>query len=47
MSSLPVTYEMVRHSAEINTYIQQADASLIALGFTCLLYTSPSPRDCS
>ena len=34
MSSLPVTYEMVRHSAEINTYIQQADASLIALGFT-------------
>ena len=34
MSTLPVTYEMVRHSAEINTYIQQADASLIALGFT-------------
>ena len=34
MSSLPVTYEMVRQSAEINTYIQQADASLIALGFT-------------
>ena len=34
MSSLPVTYEMVRHSAEINTYIQQADASLIALGYT-------------
>ena len=27
MSSLPVTYEMVRHSAEINTYIQQAEAS--------------------
>jgi len=34
MSSMPVTYEMVRHSAEINTYIQQADASLIALGYT-------------
>ena len=34
MSSLPVTYEVVRQSAEINTYIQQADASLIALGFT-------------
>ena len=34
MSSLPVTYEMVRHSVEINTYIQQADASLIALGYT-------------
>ena len=34
MSSLPVTYEMVRHSAEINTYIQQADASLIALSYT-------------
>ena len=34
MSSLPVTYQMVRESAEINTYIQQADASLIALGFT-------------
>lgn len=31
---MPVTYEMVRTSAEINTYIQQADASLIALGFT-------------
>ena len=31
---LPVTYEMVRHSEEINTYIRQADASLVALGFT-------------
>ena len=37
---LPVTYEMVRKSEEINTYIRQADASLIALGYTCLLYTS-------
>ena len=34
MSSLPVTYEMVRQSAEINTYLQQADASLLARGFT-------------
>lgn len=31
---LPVTYEMVRKSEEINTYIRQADASLIALGYT-------------
>ena len=31
---LPVTYEMVRHSEEINTYIRQADASLVALGYT-------------
>lgn len=31
---LPVTYEMVRKSDEINTYIRQADASLIALGYT-------------
>ena len=31
---LPVTFEMVRNSAEINTYIQQADTSLIALGYT-------------
>ncbi len=31
---LPVTYEMVRRSEEINTYIRQADASLVALGFT-------------
>ena len=31
---LPVTYEMVRHSDEINTYIRQADASLVALGYT-------------
>ena len=29
-----ITYEDVRHSDEINTYIRQADASLIALGFT-------------
>ncbi|MBM6915752.1 phosphohydrolase [Gemmiger sp. An120] len=31
---MPVTYEMVRHSEEINTYIRQADASLVALGYT-------------
>lgn len=31
---LPVTYEMVRHSEEINTYIRQADTSLVALGYT-------------
>lgn len=31
---LPVTYEMIRKSDEINTYIRQADASLIALGYT-------------
>ena len=31
---LPVTYEMVRKSEEINPYIRQADASLIALGYT-------------
>ena len=34
MCKLPVTYEMGRQSDEINTYIRQADASLIALGFT-------------
>ena len=31
---LPVTYAMVRHSEEINTYSRQADASLVALGYT-------------
>ena len=31
---LPVTYEMVRHSEEINTYIREADAALVALGYT-------------
>lgn len=31
---LPVTYDAVRNSAEINTYIRQADASLVALGYT-------------
>ena len=29
-----VTFEMVRSSPEIRTYITQADASLTALGFT-------------
>ncbi len=29
-----VTYEMVKNSPEIRTYIAQADASLLALGFT-------------
>ena len=33
---LPVTYEMVRKSEEINTYIRQADASLIALGLSLI-----------
>lgn len=31
---MDVTYETVRNNAEICTYITQADASLIALGFT-------------
>lgn len=31
---MPVTFEDVRKNAEINTYIRQADASLIALGYT-------------
>ena len=29
-----ITYEQIRQSEEINTYIAQADASLLALGFT-------------
>lgn len=29
-----ITYDTVKNSPEINTYIRQADASLIALGFT-------------
>ena len=29
-----ITYEQIRQSKEINTYIAQADASLLALGFT-------------
>ena len=29
-----ITYEMIQHNPDINTYITQADASLIAMGFT-------------
>ena len=29
-----ITYDMVRQSPEIRTYIEQADASLSAMGFT-------------
>ena len=29
-----ITYEQVRHNRDVNTYIQKADESLIALGFT-------------
>ena len=31
---MEITYDLLRHSEEINTYIRQADASLEALGFT-------------
>lgn len=31
---MPVTYEDIKRSEEIRTYITQADASLLALGFT-------------
>lgn len=31
---MPVTFDAVRKNEEINTYIRQADASLVALGFT-------------
>ena len=31
---MKITYEDVKSSPEIRTYITQADASLIALGFT-------------
>ena len=29
-----ITYEMIQNNPDINTYITQADASLIAMGFT-------------
>ena len=31
---MQVTFEQIRQSPEIRTYIKQADASLLALGFT-------------
>ena len=31
---MPITFEDIKHSEEIRTYITQADASLSALGFT-------------
>lgn len=31
---MEITYDLLRHNDEVNTYIRQADASLDALGFT-------------
>ena len=31
---MKVTFDMIRASQEIRTYITQADASLVAMGFT-------------
>ena len=35
-----LTYEDVKNNSAVRTYIQRADESLTALGYTCLLYTS-------
>ena len=34
MEHMHITYETVKQSEEIRTYITQADASLLALGYT-------------
>lgn len=34
ISMSKITFDDIRHNEEINTYIRQADASLVALGFT-------------
>ena len=35
-----ITFQDVKENPAIQTYIQKADESLTALGYTCLLYTS-------
>ena len=40
-------YDKIHENEELKTYILAGNRVLGELGFTCLLYTSPSPRDCS
>ena len=35
-----ITEDIIKNNEQIRTYITKADEALVALGYTCLLYTS-------
>lgn len=43
---MEVTFDMIRSSPEIRTYITQADVSLTALGFTEHAFAHVQVRSC-
>ena len=41
----PVTVRVLERDAEVQAYLRRGNEQMGVLGYTCLLYTSPSPRD--